>query len=335
MVECTPVRSALLPLVVLFIFVPLFLLFSAVDFLAFWGARQAEAAAAAQVLQRVPVSLKQALPIAVFCTLGLLILGAKRDPGLQLLPIFLIMGSALLLLVLGYGLVIRMAADSPHPPGSAPPGTGHSPAEFLIAGRINRPGGVPVYVESVGEQEAEHLVVVQEGDPQAVLRYYPRVAVTRADGALLLRPSEDRPPITAAEPVYADLFRLGPREEGLAADVRALNEELDRLYLGGGCGFALLCFSFVFFLTAAFFLLRTSRWPLMGALLGFLLLRGLLYFFGAFRRGVVVELQKLSPQSSWIALLPAAALLLGGTLFLMFGLLRVQSAPARKRPGHG
>jgi hypothetical protein len=332
------VRSALLlPLVVLFVFVPLFLFFSAVDFLAFWGARHAEAAAAvrAQVLLRVPVSLKQALPIAVFCTLGLLILGVKRDAGSPFLPFFLIMGSALLLLILGYGLVIRMAAESPRLQESALTGTGPSPAGFLLAGRINRPGGVPVYVESVAEMEAEHLVVAQEGDPQAVLRYYPRVAVTRSDGALLLRPSKDRPPIVAAEPVYADLFRLSPREEGLAADVRVLNEELDLLYRRGGSGFALLCFSFVFFLTAAFFLLRTSRWPLMGALLGFLLLRGLLYLFGAFRRGVVVELQKLSPLSSWIALLPAALLLLGGTLFLMFGLLRVQSAPARKRPGHG
>ncbi len=352
MIESPVVRNVLLlPLLFLFIFLPFLLLVAGVDLLAFWGPRLNGASPdlSGEVLLRLPRSLVQALPVSVCGALALLVFRIRRTGGSLFLSFLLILLSALVVLDLGYeayGLLPGEAAR-----GSVAAAGERSPGRYLVEGRFGRLDGTTVYAAAVGEDGARGVVAVREDGPGPRLGWSPRVVAEWRDGLLRLRPANPAgsgatpavPRFAAAQPAGADLFRVGAVAAGWAADARVLNAELETRHRRGRTSFFLLTFALLFFLTSAFFLLRTARWPLLGAAFGFLLLRGTFFLFAFFQGRLIVELHKLAPGARWVALLPVAALLLAGALLLLVALLRAplpalsaaSPAMAGKGPGHG
>ena len=344
MVESPVVRNALLlPLAFLFIFLPFLLLLAGVDLLAHWGPR---APAAGELLQLLSAGLRQALPAAACAALGLLVFRARRTAGSLFLSFLLLLGTALAVLYLGYAGSGRLEAGRPlesrAAEGRAPGDAQRSLESWLAAGRFNRTGGTVLYVEALGEGRVEGLVAVREESAAPRLGWSPRASVEWGKGRLRLRPArpagsaaadsvgaEETPPVPTVnleEPSGAALFRAGTLADRWAEDARVLDRELELRFRRGKASFLALAFALLFFLTSAFYLLRTARWPLLGAALGFLLLRGTFLLFAWFDGGLSSELRKLAPGAGWVSLLPVGMLLLAGALLLLLALLR--PAPA-------
>ena len=291
------------------------------------------------MLQRLPVSLRQALPVAACGALALLVFRVRRTAGTLFLSILLLFATALAVLYLGYAGG-RWAA--PVPPRRPPARRERRSAPWrawLAGGRFNRLEGTVVYVETLGGSRAEGLVAVRQEGAAPRLGYSPRVSAEWREGELRLRPSNPagagRPPLCRAcarprEPAGAALFRAGTLAGNWAADARVLNAELELRFRRGKASFLVLGFALLFFLTTAFYLLRTARWPLLGAALGFLLLRGTFRLFAWFDGRLAGELRKLAPGAGWVSLLPVGLLLLAGTLLLLLALLR--PSPAGRGP---
>ncbi len=342
----------LLPLIFLFVFLPFLLLFSGTDLLGYWGARLSDRSprVLAEALLRLPRSLLDALPVAVCCALGLLVFSTRKTSGSLFFSLALIVLSAMAVLYLGYGLLFRFsqalggqapAAQTPPADSRMPPPPGMVLERYLVAGRFDRLGETTVFVDAVREGRLENLVVVREEGPGPRLSHFPRADVEWRGGELRVRlPKASSSPASAAlaeaQTVYAPLFRSDPASARWAADARLLSAQLESRYRRPGSSFFLLGFSLIFFLTSAFLLLRSGRWPLLGALLGFLLLRGFFFLFSLFERKVAGELRKLAPEaSSWVPLLPVAIMFLAGALLLMLALLRAPDLTAKGGAGRG
>ncbi len=79
--------------------------------------------------------------------------------------------------------------------------------------------------------------------------------------------------------------------------------------------------SHVLFLTAGWSVIRSSKWPLMNALLALLMIRAFFFLDAALHGGVFAEMLKVLSLDSYVFLAPPIAFLILAALFGLWGLL--------------
>lgn len=77
----------------------------------------------------------------------------------------------------------------------------------------------------------------------------------------------------------------------------------------------------VLFLTASWSLIRSSRWPLLNALLALIFLRGFFFLNAAFHSGIFAELLQVLSLESYVFLAPSIAFIVMALLFALWGLV--------------
>jgi len=173
----------------------------------------------------------------------------------------------------------------------------------------------PLLRIDMDKTQAPRITYFQEAQADPTRR-----RITTASGETILEYSPRTTPFYAFIEPPASLQRISREVEGIAQSLR-------QSIAKGWIFLLLITAGHVLFLTGSWSLIRSSRWPLLNALIALIVFRGFFFLDAAFHSGVFAEaLQVLSLEEYSFLAAPAAFLLLG-LLFILWGVVH-QPAPA-------
>ncbi len=117
----------------------------------------------------------------------------------------------------------------------------------------------------------------------------------------------------------------------ILTEIGGVNSALQQSAARGWVFLLITTAAHVLFLTGSWSIIRSSRWPLLNALLSLLVLRGFFFLDAAFRGGIFAEVLKVLSLEQLSFLAAPAAFLLLGFLFTLWGLVY---NPAPKEADH-
>jgi hypothetical protein len=319
-----------LPIFFLFVFILLFILFFGLSVLAYWGIVHSEGREAA--LQAVeagfPGLLVQVLPASVFAALFVLMAHIAAKPGSRFLSLLIPLAGAFVILAVGYQILQRLEpADRQTAGVSRAESVEASSRRYLVPEVFNSAESKVIYLEQIGEPTVSPVVLVEGGNADRKLLYFPRGFVVVGDDAVVLRmgmAGTDRYTLEIdPQPVYGAMFDEGPVLKRLFSDVDFLNRELLRVFRSSlpEFYFAVLALVVAFYGSGMF--LRLSRWHLLNITLALLALRGLLALFCFLGEGAFFELSKDMSNPQALKFLPEVVLFVVGGLLVLIDLLFV------------
>jgi hypothetical protein len=138
--------------------------------------------------------------------------------------------------------------------------------------------------------------------------------ITNSEDSSIIEYSDQSTPFAAFVQPPAVLHRLLTEIGGITS---ALKQSVDR----GRLFLLILTAAQVFFLTSSWSIIRSSRWPLLSALLALLALRGFFFLDAAFRGGIFAEVLKVLSLENFTFLAAPAGFILLGILFVLWGLV--------------
>jgi hypothetical protein len=314
-----------LPLLFLFVFVLLFILFFALSVFVLWGSAYAEGREAAlqAVGANVPEMLVQVLPAAVLVSLFILLTRIAAKPGSRLLSLIIPLVGAFVLLAFGYQLLQQLeSAGGAGPGASRPEIVEPSSRRYLVPGVFNTTASKTIYIEEIDKRTVSPVVLAEGGSADQKLLYFPQGLVLVGEEAVIIRMAGYTLEIDP-NPVYSGMFSEDPALRRFFADLDFLNGELRRVFRHSlpAFYFAVLALVIAFYGSGMF--LRLSRWHLLNVALTLLALRGFLALFRFMSEGVVFELDKVLENPQVVQFLPEVALLVIGGLLLLLDLLFV------------
>jgi hypothetical protein len=314
-----------LPILFLFVFVLLFILFSALSVLALWGGVYSEGREAAlQVVEaHIPQLLVQMLPAAVLVALVVLLVRIAAKPGSRFLSLLIPLAVAFVLLAFGYQILQRLGpADGAGPGVSRPGGVEPSPRRFLLPEVFNTTESKVIYVEQIDERTVSPVVLAEGGNADQKLLYFPQGRISVGEDSIVIRMAGYTLEIDP-DPVFGSMFAADPVLRRFFSDLDFLNRELQRVFRHSlpAFYFAVLALVVAFYGSGMF--LRLTRWHLLNVTLALLAMRGLLALFRFMSEGVVFELEKVLRNPQAVQFLPELALLVVGGLLLLLDLLFV------------
>jgi hypothetical protein len=309
-----------LPVLFLFVFVLLFLLFFGLSLLAQWGSVYSEGREIAlqAVEARMPQTLLNVLPAAVLVSLACLLALIATKPGSRLLSLIIPLAGAFVLLAFGYQILAGLGPAQGARPGVVEP----TPRRYLIPGVFNTTESKVVYFEDLEERGIGSVVLAEGGSSDQKLLYFPQGQVATGDDSVILRMAGYTLEMDP-EPVYADMFAEDPILRRIFTDLDFLNVELQRMFQRSlpAFYFAVLALVISFYGGGLFF--RLTRWHLLNAALTLLTLRGFLALFRFMEEGVVFELEQVLRNPQALQFLPELVLLILGGLLLILDILFV------------
>jgi hypothetical protein len=314
-----------LPILFLFVFVLLFLLFSALSVLALWGSVYSEGREAAlQVVEAdIPQLLVQVLPAAVLVALVVLLARIAAKPGSRFLSLLIPLAGAFVLLAFGYQILQRLGPADGAGPGVSRPGVVEpSPRRFLLPEVFNTTESKVIYVEQIDERTVSPVVLAEGGSADQKLLYFPQGRISVGEDSIVVRMAGYTLEIDP-DPVFGSMFAADPVLRRFFSDLDFLNRELQRVFRHSlpAFYFAVLALVVAFYGSGMF--LRLTRWHLLNVTLALLAIRGLLALFRFMSEGVVFELEKVLRNPQAVQFLPELALLVVGGLLLLLDLLFV------------
>ncbi len=312
-----------LPILFLFLFVLLFLLFFAVSVLALWGSVYSEGREAAlqAVEAGIPELLVKDLPAAVLVSLFFLLARIAAKPRSRLLSLIVPLAGAFVLLAFGYQLLQRLGPADAGAAGVSMPGAATS-RRYLAPGVFNTTESKVIYVEQIDERTVSPVLLAEGGSADRKLLYFPQGLVLVGQEAVVIRMAGYTLEMDA-DPVYGEMFVADPVNRRLFADLDFLNRELLRVFRRSlpAFYFAVLALVVAFYGSGMF--LRLSRWHLLNVALALLAMRGFLALFRFMSEGVLLELDKVLSNPQALQYLPEVTLLIVGGLLLLLDLLFV------------
>jgi hypothetical protein len=319
-----------LPILILFVFVLLFILFFALSVLALWGSVYSEGREAAlQVVEaNIPGLLVQVLPAAVLVALLILLARIAAKPESRFLSLLIPLAGAFVLLAFGYQILQRFGpADEAGAGVSRAGAVEPSSRRYLVPGVFNTTESKVIYVEQIDERTVSPVVLAEGGSTDQKLLYFPQGLVLVGEDSVVLRMAGYTLEIDP-DPVFGGLFTEDPVLRRLFADLDFLNGELKRVFRRSlpAFYFAVLALVVAFYGSGMF--LRLSRWHLLNVALALLAIRGFLALFRFMSEGVVLELDKILENPQALQYLPEVTLLIVGGLLLLLDILFV---PFRRR----
>jgi hypothetical protein len=314
-----------LPILFLFVFVLLFILFSALSVLALWGGVYSEGREAAlQVVEaHIPQLLVQMLPAAVLVALVVLLARIAAKPGSRFLSLLIPLAGAFVLLAFGYQILQRLGPADGAGPGVSRPGVVEpSPRRFLLPEVFNTTESKVIYVEQIDERTVSPVVLAEGGSADQKLLYFPQGRISVGEDSIVVRMAGYTLEIDP-DPVFGSMFAADPVLRRFFSDLDFLNRELQRVFRHSlpAFYFAVLALVVAFYGSGMF--LRLTRWHLLNVTLALLAIRGLLALFRFMSEGVVFELEKVLRNPQAVQFLPELALLVVGGLLLLLDLLFV------------
>jgi hypothetical protein len=314
-----------LPILFLFVFVLLFILFSALSVLALWGGVYSEGREAAlQVVEaHIPQLLVQMLPAAVLVALVVLLARIAAKPGSRFLSLLIPLAVAFVLLAFGYQILQRLGPADGAGPGVSRPGVVEpSPRRFLLPEVFNTTESKVIYVEQIDERTVSPVVLAEGGSADQKLLYFPQGRISVGEDSIVIRMAGYTLEIDP-DPVFGSMFAADPVLRRFFSDLDFLNRELQRVFRHSlpAFYFAVLALVVAFYGSGMF--LRLTRWHLLNVTLALLAIRGLLALFRFMSEGVVFELEKVLRNPQAVQFLPELALLVVGGLLLLLDLLFV------------
>jgi hypothetical protein len=314
-----------LPILFLFVFVLLFILFSALSVLALWGSVYSEGREAAlQVVEaHIPQLLVQMLPAAVLVALVVLLARIAAKPGSRFLSLLIPLAGAFVLLAFGYQILQRLGPADGAGPGVSRPGVVEpSPRRFLLPEVFNTTESKVIYVEQIDERTVSPVVLAEGGSADQKLLYFPQGRISVGEDSIVIRMAGYTLEIDP-DPVFGSMFAADPVLRRFFSDLDFLNRELQRVFRHSlpAFYFAVLALVVAFYGSGMF--LRLTRWHLLNVTLALLAIRGLLALFRFMSEGVVFELEKVLRNPQAVQFLPELALLVVGGLLLLLDLLFV------------
>jgi hypothetical protein len=311
-----------LPILFLFVFILLFILFSALSLFAAWGSVLGEGREAALqvVLANVPAILVRVLPAAVLVALFVLLVRIAVRPGSRLLSLIIPLAGAFVLIAFGYQILHQLgpAAEA----GDRAPRFAPSPRRYLVPGVFNTAAGKVIYVEQVDNRTVGPVVLAEGGGAEQELLYFPQGLVLVGEEAVIIRMAGYTLEIDP-NPVYRGLFAEDPALRRFFADLDFLHRELQRAFRQSLTAFYFAVLALIVAFYGGGMFLRLSRWHLLNVTLTALAFRGFLALFRFLSEGVVSELSMVTENSQALQFLPEAALLVIGGLLLLLDLLFV------------
>ena len=304
-----------LPILFLFLFVVLFILFFALSVFSLWGSVYSEGREAAlQVVEaNIPETFVQVLPGAVLVALFVLLARIAARPGSRFLSLIIPLAGAFVLLAFGYQILQQLGpADR----------AGPSSRRYLVPGVFNTTESKVLYIEEIDDTTISPVVLAEGGSGDRKLFYFPQGRVSVGDDSVVVRMAGYTLEMDP-DPVFGGMFAKDRVLRRLFADIDFLNLELQRTFRHSlpAFYFAVLVLVIAFYGSGMF--LRLSRWHLLNVALALLVLRGLLALFRFMREGVVFELEKIFKNPQILQFLPEVALLVLGGLLLLLDLLFV------------
>jgi hypothetical protein len=314
-----------LPILFLFVFVLLFILFFSLSVLSLWGSGYSEGREAAlQVVEaNIPEALVQVLPASVLVALFALLARIAAKPGSRFLSLLVPLAGAFVLLAFGYQILQRLGpADEAGLGASRQAVVESSSRRYLVPGVFNATESKVIYLEQIDGPTVSPVVLAEGGSTGRKLLYFPQGRVSVGDDSVVIRMAGYTLEIDP-DPVFAGLFAEDPVLRRFFTDLDFLNRELRRVFRHSlpAFYFAVLALVVAFYGSGMF--LRLSRWHLLNVTLAILAIRGLLALFRFLSEGVVSELDKVLKNPQALQFLPEVALLVVGGLLLLLDLLFV------------
>ena len=313
-----------LPILFLFIFILLFVLFFAVSVLALWGSVYSEGREAAlqAVEAGIPELLVKILPAAVLVSLFVLLARIAAKPQSRFLSLLVPLAGAFVLLAFGYQILQRLGPADARGVGVSMSGAAPSSRRYLVPGVFNRTESKVIYVEQIDARTVSPVLLAEGGSADQKLLYFPQGLVLVGEDSVVIRMAGYTLEMDA-DPVYGEMFAADPVNRRLFADLDFLNRELLRVFRRSlpAFYFAVLALVVAFYGSGMF--LRLSRWHLLNVVLALLAIRGFLALFRFMSEGVLLELDKVLKNPQALQYLPEVTLLITGGLLLLLDLLFV------------
>lgn len=313
-----------LPILFLFIFILLFVLFFAVSVLALWGSVYSEGREAAlqAVEAGIPELLVKILPAAVLVSLFVLLARIAAKPQSRFLSLLVPLAGAFVLLAFGYQILQRLGPADARGVGVSMSGAAPSSRRYLVPGVFNTTESKVIYVEQIDARTVSPVLLVEGGSADQKLLYFPQGLVLVGEDSVVIRMAGYTLEMDA-DPVYGEMFAADPVNRRLFADLDFLNRELLRVFRRSlpAFYFAVLALVVAFYGSGMF--LRLSRWHLLNVVLALLAIRGFLALFRFMSEGVLFELDKVLKNPQALQYLPEVTLLITGGLLLLLDLLFV------------
>jgi len=313
-----------LPILFLFIFILLFVLFFAVSVLALWGSVYSEGREAALQAVEAGISelLVKILPAAVLVSLFVLLARIAAKPQSRFLSLLVPLAGAFVLLAFGYQILQRLGPADARGVGVSMSGAAPSSRRYLVPGVFNRTESKVIYVEQIDARTVSPVLLAEGGSADQKLLYFPQGLVLVGEDSVVIRMAGYTLEMDA-DPVYGEMFAADPVNRRLFADLDFLNRELLRVFRRSlpAFYFAVLALVVAFYGSGMF--LRLSRWHLLNVVLALLAIRGFLALFRFMSEGVLLELDKVLKNPQALQYLPEVTLLITGGLLLLLDLLFV------------
>lgn len=186
--------------------------------------------------------------------------------------------------------------------------------DMLYAGEIQVPAQgevsiAPLLRIDMDKTQAPRITYFQRAQADPIRR-----RISDPGGERIIEYSQRTTPFYAFVEPPTSLQRISREIEGIAQTLRRSTEK-------GWIFLLLISAAHVLFLTGSWSLIRSSRWPLLNALIALIVFRGFFFLDAAFHSGVFAEaLQVLSLEEYSFLAAPAAFLLLG-VLFIVWGVV--------------
>jgi hypothetical protein len=314
-----------LPILFLFVFVLLFILFFALSVLSLWGSVYSEGREAALQVVEAHISqlLVRVLPAAVLLALFLLLARIAAKPGSRFLSLLFPLVGAFVLLAFGYQILQRLGPDGEDRPAVTRTGVFEpSSRRYLVPGVFNTTESKAIYIEQIDERTVSPVVLAEGGSADQTLLYFPQGQVSVGEDSVVIRMAGYTLEIDP-DPVFGSMFAEDPVLRRFVTDLDFLHRELQRVFRHSLPAFYFAVLALVVAMYGSGMFLRLTRWHLLNVTLALLAIRGLLALFRFMREGVVFELDKVLRNPQAVQFLPEFALLVVGGLLLLLDLLFV------------
>jgi len=209
----------------------------------------------------------------------------------------------------------------------------------IYEGRLTQQGDTMIFTKKItppGEEdstesiEIENLVIIHLQGEWPRMRFLPTVTITPDTGTLTTPQGEQIYDYTSSQTPIEAIVSPSEHLRQFAAEIRSLTVSLQNSFQRGLIPFLLQITAHVLFMTGAWAVIRTSRWPLWNGLLSLIFFRGFFYLDSLFRSEAIQEGLQILALQDFIYLAPTAGFLLFFALFCLWGIFFLKPENSRE-----
>lgn len=262
-------------------------------------------------------SIIEVLPAAILCAMIITFFRILKKPGNRILTYLFLITTAAILLAGGTRVFHLIAPETLNEPNTL---------SSLIKEKSFKPIGETILYagEIRGNDLFNNLIVdVSPGRKKQVLSYAPEAYGKQRDGnieiAFLGRVRRRIVLDSNMQKARYLNFDFFTRE--LLSSYGIFTRELRKLVLHDTIEFYLFCLAFSFLFTTTNIFMRISKWPLFNFIFLFFINAGIFFLYKLFNSIILVEFNKLIPDSTILPLIPVMGMFVLGIFFFLFDII--------------